>query len=337
MLSLAFPSSRPRLLRPPAPALAAVAILALTGHSLRAAERAPFHFVAIGDTAYRMPAEAPVYTELIERINREKPAFTIHVGDTKGDGDCGEKFQRGVLGWFSRYDHPLIYALGNNEWSDCWQSENGSGDPLATLAVIRRTFFSTDRSLGKRTLRLHRQSDAAGFKEFRENALWTHGGVVFATLNIVGTANNMESHDERSLLEFFRRNQANAAWIGHAFDEAKRAEARGVVLAFHSDPFAREVSFPGGPFEATVQAIEKGAGAFPGQVLVVHGHGHEFKVDRPLLEMDDDAGTVRYANVTRLEVHGWPELKAVKVTVDPEAPWVFGFQPLHTANWIGPN
>ncbi len=36
-----------------------------------------------------------------------------------------------------------------------------------------------------------------------------------------------------------------------------------------------------------------------------------------------------YANITRLQVYGAPELKAVQVSVDTETPWVFSFQSLY--------
>ena len=42
----------------------------------------PFHFVAVGDTAYNLPDDYPVYRALIQTINSTNPAFTIHVGDT---------------------------------------------------------------------------------------------------------------------------------------------------------------------------------------------------------------------------------------------------------------
>jgi hypothetical protein len=33
----------------------------------------------------------------------------------------------------------------------------------------------------------------------------------------------------------------------------------------------------------------------------------------------------------RLQVYGWPDMKAVRVTVDTTKPWVFGFEPLYAA------
>ena len=48
-----------------------------------------FSFVALGDTTYAIPADNPLYERLIQAINASEPAFSIHVGDTKGRGDCG--------------------------------------------------------------------------------------------------------------------------------------------------------------------------------------------------------------------------------------------------------
>ena len=37
----------------------------------------------------------------------------------------------------------------------------------------------------------------------------------------------------------------------------------------------------------------------------------------------------KYANITRLQVYGAPEIKWVRVSVEPDTPWVFSFAPLH--------
>jgi len=64
-------------------------------------------------------------------------------------------------------------------------------------------------------------------------------------------------------------------------------------------------------------------------VLPVHGDFHEFIVDRPFLVSQGEFAEPKYANITRLQVYGAPEIKAVQVTVDTETPWVFSFSPLH--------
>jgi hypothetical protein len=291
-----------------------------------------FSFVALGDTTYAPPEDDPLYVSLIDAINAARPAFSIHVGDTKGFGDCGRAFQESQREFFSRFDGPVFYTPGNNEWADCWKANRGSADPTAILALMREVFWSKPESLGRRPMPLARESDEiAAFREFQENARWTYGGATFATLNLAGTRNNQELRVEKYWLEFVRREEANVAWVQAAFAAARAAGHRAIVFAFHSDPFLEELRYEGGPFERVVAAIAAGAESFDGQVLVVHGHRHSFIVDRPLTQLDFDAPGVSHGNVTRLQVYGWPDMKAVRVSVDTAKPWVFGFEPVYAA------
>jgi hypothetical protein len=290
----------------------------------------PFSFVALGDTTYAPPADDPLYAALIEAVNAARPAFSVHVGDTKGFGDCGRAFQESQRDFFARFDAPVFYTPGNNEWADCWKANRGSADPTEILAMMREVFWSKPESMGRVRMPLVRESDVIpAFREFAENARWTYGGATFATLNLAGTHNNQELRVSKYWLEFVRREQANVAWVEAAFAAARRAKQRALVFAFHSDPFEEPLRYEGGPFEKVVAAVAAGADAFDGQVLVVHGHRHTFIVDRPLTELDLDAPGVSHPNVTRLQVYGWPDMKAVRVSVDTAKPWVFGFEPLY--------
>jgi hypothetical protein len=292
----------------------------------------PFSFVALGDTTYAIPADNPLYEKLIEAINDSRPAFSIHVGDTKGRGDCGRAFQESQRAFFARFAGPVFYAPGNNEWADCWKENRGAADPTEILKLMREVFWSEPKSLGAARMPLVREADALPeFSEFAENARWTWTGGTFATLNLAGTHNNQELRVEKYWREFVRREQANLAWVKATFAAARQAKHRALVLAFHSNPFDEQLRYEGGPFEAVVKAIAAEADAFDGQVLVVHGHYHEFTIDRPLSELDIDKPSVSHPNVTRLQVYGWPDMKAVRVSVDPSKPWVFGFEPVYAA------
>jgi hypothetical protein len=290
----------------------------------------PFSFVALGDTTYSIPADHPIYDGLIEAINAAQPAFAIHVGDTKGAGDCGRAFQETQLGFFGRFTAPVFYTPGNNEWADCWKENRGSADPVEVLAMMREAFWSKRESLGRARLPLVRQADEMpAFGEFAENARWSFGGATFATLNLAGSHNNQELRVDRYWREFVRREQANLAWVKASFAAARAAKHRAVVFAFHSNPFDKMLRHEGGPFEPVVAAIAAEADAFDGQVLLVHGHYHEFVIDRPLTELDLDRPGTTHPNVTRLQVFGWPDMKAVRVSVDVAKPWVFGFEPVY--------
>ena len=292
----------------------------------------PFSFVALGDTTYAPPADNSLYGELIDAINAAHPAFSIHVGDTKGYGDCGRTFQQTQLEFFNRFAAAVIYTPGNNEWADCWKANRGSADPTEILALMRGIFWSKPESLGRQRLPLVRESDEIPeFAEFAENARWTYGGATFATLNLVGTHNNQELRVEKYWREFARREQANLAWVKAAFAAARQAKQRAVVLAFHSNPFDEQLRYEGGPFEAVVRAIDAEAEAFDGQVLIVQGHYHQFVIDRPLTKLDLDKPGVTRQNLIRLQVYGWPDMKAVRVSVDTSKPWVFGFEPVYSA------
>src|SRR5438552_15876472 len=93
---------------------ATLASLAVTAPAL--AER--FDFVALGDTAYN-EGDGPKYDALIAAINKVHAAFAIHVGDTWGAEPCTEAQHRSVLATFAKYEQPVFYTPGDNEWTDC--------------------------------------------------------------------------------------------------------------------------------------------------------------------------------------------------------------------------
>lgn len=331
-----------------------------------------FDFVALGDTAYNGAADESALAALIARINRAQPAFTLHVGDVWGGERCLEEDHRRILRTFARFEHPLVYTPGDNEWTDCvdpavvdaferieaGQPQTGDAQrwadfrqlgaraertgqwALASLARIRRLYFAEPRSLGQHPMALARQSEhATAYPEMVENARWQQSGVLFATVHVVGSMNGLSSTDAEAAAAAVRRNQANVAWIQATFGEAERTGAQAVVLAMHASFFDRELprgqssgrSVRGGrsgPYGLIAQAIQDLAGAYGKPVLLIHGDDHEFTLDRPFLASGGEAQKPKGANVLRLQVYGAPEIRAVRITVDPGTPWVFSFSPL---------
>lgn len=350
-------------------ALSAGAALTLGG----AAQAERFEFVAIGDTAYNPSVDYPVYEALIARINKAKPAFTIHVGDTWGALPCTEAQHRSILDWFAKYDHPVVYTPGDNEWADCRKPDvleaysryvdkkatpadlallmplrgldagmtnAGYDDPIGSLALIRKVFFGKAQSVGGRTMPLVRQPDvSSAFKDTAENARWEKGGVVFATVSVPGSGNGFMIQDQARATEAVARNRANVDWLKSTFAEAKAKDAKAVVIALQASLFVdgEGGEFSGkelrggseGPFYFIALAIRDLSERFGKPVLVVNGDFHDFVVDRPFMVSQGEVKPPRYANITRLQVYGAPELKAVKVGVDTDTPWVFSFEPLY--------
>ncbi len=318
---------------PPALAriLTAVALgLACTGAPAQAGTQeatTPFHFVALGDLPYGPPAQSyPAYRQLIERINLNRPTFSIHVGDIKsGSSVCSdEEFER-QLEHFQLFAGPVVYTPGDNEWTDCHRGNNGGFDPLERLASLRRLFFGGSGSLGQSPLVLERQSQLMPvFARYVENQRWHHQGVGFATVHIVGSNNALESRSSQAAAEFFERDQANVAWIKAAFDWAQAQQARALVLAFQADVFETRSAFEDFPgwsgFKRSIEATLLPLAVQWGKpVLVIHGDSHQFRVDQPFV-----LRKVPLRNITRLIVPGASDVRAVRVEV--RASGQFGFE-----------
>ncbi len=277
-----------------------------------------FSFVALGDLPYGSASKAyGPYRSLIDRINQEGPAFSVHVGDFKsGSTLCSDEEFANQLDHFQRFSGAVVYTPGDNEWTDCHRSNNGSFDPLERLAVLRQRFFTPGLSLGAKPMPVQNQSKVAPtFGRYVENVRWLHQGVLFATLHIVGSNNNLESRDIAANREFFERDAANVAWIHATFEQARLQQASAVVFAFQADVLENKTLWDDFPswsgFRNSIgQTLLPMANSWGKPVLVVHGDSHQFKLDQPFL-LDKKP----LKNVTRLIVPGASDVRAVKVTV----------------------
>ena len=303
--------------------LAAV-LTALTGARVAVAEQ--FSFAAMGDTPYVLPGDFDRFERLIARINAARPAFTIHVGDFKpGNSRCSDEHLTKIFDMFSTFNQPLIYTPGDNEWTDCHRADNGGYDPIERLAKVREQFFANPaQSLGREKIALAHQGTDARHAQYVENRRWERVGVLFATLHIVGSNNNLQ-RDQTAVNEYIARNAANLAWMASTFARAKEQNAKAVVLAFQADPGweldGRDDRRAG--FSETLGALRQHARAFGKPVLVVHGDRHRFVVDKPLYQSQQ-----LVYNVTRLMVFGDSEVQGVVVNVDTDDPDVFSFKTL---------
>jgi len=289
---------------------------------------APFTFVALGDTAYNGERDYPVYEALIDQINAREPAFSIHVGDIWGAGNCSDEHFQRIDGFFDRYTHPLVYTPGDNEWTDCDVAAMGGFDPNERLDHIRGLWFSEARSLGTRAMDVVRQADVSeAHARFVENLRFERDGVLIVTVHVPGSNNNASSADRGRIEEFFERDAANSAWLADSFRRAIDGDYAAVVVALHAEMFEWEGNMFS-PFAETIRQLRLGAARFGKPVLLINGDSHEFVLDRPLFEERGEGGTPANANLWRLEVFGAPEIGAVEVTVDPEDVAVFSFKAL---------
>lgn len=152
-----------------------------------------FAFAFIGDGPYGAAAE-PLWDHTIREINRDREVrFVMHAGDVKAGGErCDDDLLERRFLQYQTLRPAFVYTPGDNEWTDCHRTSNGAYHPLERLAFLRSLFFADPhRSTGGHPIRVRPQSDDAGYEDFVENVMFERGGVVFATVHVVGSNNDL--------------------------------------------------------------------------------------------------------------------------------------------------
>ena len=293
-----------------------VAALAALGLGSCTAPPAPgpgsFAFAVVGDIPYQAHEET-LLSEMMGRIDAEPLAFVVHVGDFKGGGPCTDDLYARRLAQLDGSAHALVYTPGDNDWTDC---RSAGQDPLERLAKLRALFFPAGASLGRRRIAVAAQDaclappvEGCGCGALPENRAWAHGNVEFATLHVVGSADNT-GVDARNDAEARCRREGNRRWLEGAVRRAASPRVKGLVVAMQANPIdaLRPV------YGELLAGVARAAAALRKPVLLVHGDTHSYRVDHP------------FAHVTRAETFGAPLVGWLKVTVDPGSEAVFGFE-----------
>ena len=199
-----------------------------------------------GDVPYSDIQEIGV-VNLIKDMNNQRLAFTVHDGDLKqGNGSpvCDNALYAKALDYFNSLKAPAMFTPGDNDWTDCDRPGNGGFDSLERLSYERAFLFADDHSFGQHTLRQHVQGDALClggsnaspiYEGCVENRRWTVGGVMYATLNIQGSCNNLCGVGF-NVTEYAARNAANIAWMEATFEEATRRHSVAIMFISQGDP-----------------------------------------------------------------------------------------------------
>lgn len=329
-------------------------MLLLSGCATTQAEQqgGRFEFALIGDMPYDGRQEKE-FAYVMKDIDAAALAFVVHNGDFWYDGaawtekiggfpPCGDDTFQHRLGLAQSSKHPFIYVPGDNEWADCHRAKPRTYDPFERLAKLRQMFFQSSDSLGRRTMPLTRQSENRRYANFRENVRWAYGDVLFITLHIIGSNNNLGRTAEMDA-EYAERTAANLAWMREGFELAARTGSRAIMIIAQGNP-QFETSWPPNTqeryllwglqlkppqarratgFDEFRAALEKETVAFGKPVVYVHGDTHVFRVDKPLF-----GSTSRRSieNFTRVETFGHPNTHWVRAIVDPKDPNVFSFR-----------
>ncbi|MGB7754848.1 MAG: hypothetical protein WBL23_02140 [Salinisphaera sp.] len=306
-----------------------------------------------GDQFY---AKDPVQRERMARqtiksMNSHDLDFTLYAGDTKnGSSLCTDAMiGRDVVDRFNQLRAPTIYALGDNEWTDCHRTAAGGYDPLERLSYLRQVFFSQNKSQGRHPIKLERQGALGA--PYSENSRFVRDDVEFVALDVPGSNNNLvatahECHKksnrtqaacDAATQEYRARNKADIAWLKSSFARARKNHYAGIAIVIQADIYAPFDLADGGYQDNFLPQLDASNGYtdffktlvqethnFDGQVLLIHGDSHYYRIDKA---MYDPNGQLT-ANFTRVEVFGDTDNSWIEMLVDPNSRNVFLFRPV---------
>ena len=272
----------------------------------------------------------------------------MHDGDLKagGDGPCSDSLYYTALNYFISLEQPVIFTTGDNDWTDCWGRYGPSTlpyfDPIERLDFERTLFFPTDRSLGQHTLKLTRQT----VEGYPENQRWRRGPVVYLAVNVQGSNDNYPYPEtdaeggptipvrgpaeiQRQRNEEIARKAADFRWLEEGFAYAKQVHAAGLMIIWQADPnFNNEQQLTNphdwDAYPDYVNELRTLTEAFDGQVVLVHGDSHYFKIDKPI---NHSSGGGVLTNFTRVETFGARNTHWVSATINAHDPNLFEFEP----------
>jgi len=321
-----------------------------------------------GDLPYSAVQADPGVPNLIADMNSQDLAFSVHDGDLKGGNGptanppsviCDDALYVAGLAYLNQLDAPAMFTPGDNDWTDCDRPSNGGFNSLERLDHERQVFFSASVSAGnKKQMQQEVQSTpsclgyvsgpATGPTITKavpcvENRRWTFKNVIYVTLNVQGSCNNL-CDTAPNADEYAARNAADIAWLHDTFAQAKANGSAAVMIISQADPgfdgsdgtraplrdpktLAQTDGAPDG-YQTFLLALRNETIAFGRPVAYVHGDSHYFRVDKPL----QDAAGRRLENFTRVETfgdnaaNGLNDVHWVKGLVDPQSRDVFAFQ-----------
>ncbi|NOT83326.1 MAG: hypothetical protein HOP02_00800 [Methylococcaceae bacterium] len=306
-------------------------------HEKEREDKSGYTIALWGDLPYSA-AQAAAIPNVIADMNSQQVAFSVHDGDLKaGSSECTDAVYTTALGYFNALEAPAMFTPGDNDWTDCDRTPGYNS--LVQLQKERQLLFSTPFSLGQ-----HRLKQEVQAAPYVENRRWNVNGVIYATLNIQGSCNNL-CDVFPDTVEYAARNAANIAWLKETFAQATKYHAAAVMLISQADvgwdaadptraplrdakTLAETDAQPDG-FKDFLLTLRSEVTAFRKPVAYVHGDSHYFRVDKPF----QDATGKRLENFTRIETfgdnqaNGTNDVHWLKVFVDPNSREVFAYQP----------
>jgi len=328
----------------------AVAVAGAVNTQANAGQAFKYSIALIGDMPY--DAKGVKQTpNVINAINDAKVDLVSFDGDTmsgKGDKCTDEAYPALKTNFFDKFNKPVFYTVGDNEWVDCDRAVKGGYDVMTRLALVRSNFFQKADgsyiSLGNANSRISVAHDA----KYPEMQMFSYKGITYIYPHVPGSANNSavatpafktynDTAKDGDDVEYKARDAANVAWINKGFEKAATDGSVGVIVVVQAnmdwEGYGRDAAAPNNEntaaFAAVKQALLTNTLKFKKPVLLQNGDEHWYQVDMPMNEtagklVEKDKGSmVEY--FTRVQTFGSGFNHWVELIIDPRAEnlWTF--------------
>jgi hypothetical protein len=331
----------------------------------------PLTVAVFGDTPYgTSPTDTSQFEAtpaFVDSINSDPNVrLVLNIGDIhSGKQYCTQAYDQSVFDLWTRFEDPLVYTPGDNEWADCHKAAEGgnvfvngqpvdyaNGNPVANLALVRSIFFpQTGQALGQRDKRVLSQAEVADpahptDANYVENVIWEQSRVLFVTINVPGGSNNdndvwygAAAQTQAQQDEIAQRTGADLRWLDQAFAIA-RADSRikGVVIGAQADMWDPEKGAAHQTaYEPLVSSIASNTAAFGKPVLMFNGDSHVYQSGNPLAPGDANYNIhpgYNVPNFHRVVVHGsTTPLEWLRLKIDPRADHPAGASAFGPFSW----
>ncbi|KAG5190208.1 hypothetical protein JKP88DRAFT_252373 [Tribonema minus] len=131
----------------------------------------------------------PFVRNVVDSMNGAGLSFLAFTGDTKsGKTSCANIVDDT---WFklitTSFNAPLVYSVGDNEWTDCHRNTGAPTNPLDRLAYLRSKFFKGKTLGGACSI----ETPSQIVKGYPENVRFNYGKITVAAVHVVGSNNNV--------------------------------------------------------------------------------------------------------------------------------------------------
>ncbi len=258
----------------------------------------------------------------LKAIDDKPDAFAVVTGIKGTTEPCSDKLYQQRRALVDDAKRPVMVLPAGSDWTECRNSA-GRSNAIERLNRIRELFYGEPAALGGGKLAVTRLSMSPRFRSYAENAHWSVGKVLYATLNLPANNNHYLLEAGRNS-EYEDRLVANRFWLNRLFAIARRDKLEAVVLFSEGD--LKALSQPTGlrallqravpandGFAETRRQVMVLAQKFPGKVLLVDT-ARLAKGVKPAIEWRGNVG------------HLSTGAGAVEVAVEPGSKKIFELQ-----------